>query len=261
MEPSSISITIPVPNVRTRWLAAGIAVGLLVAVVAGPALAPRTTLATNHSSPPEHTLSVSGTGRVIISPDIADLRLGVTITAPTVKAARDGNATAMAAVIASLKKLGMADRDIQTSILSLSPVYDYSTHSSQPRLTGYTLANSVAVTIRDLDKVGDAIDGALAAGATNLDGVSFRVENQVAAEKRAREAAMAEAKAKAETMASAAGVSIIGVASISESSAPAPWPVYYGPYAGLAEGRDVATPVQPGTNEIFVTVAVVYLIG
>jgi uncharacterized protein YggE len=261
MEPSSISITIPVPNARLRWLTAGVALALLAAAIVGPALAPRAAFATDPTHQDEHTISVTGTGRVIISPDIADLRLGVTITALTVKAARDGNAAAMAGVIASLKKLGIADRDIQTTILSLSPVYDYSSHANQPKLTGYTLANAVAVTIRDLDIVGDAIDGALAAGATNLDGVSFRVGDQAAAEKRARESAMAEAKAKAQTMASAAGVSITGVASISESGGPIPWPIYYGPYAGAEAGRDIATPVQPGTNEIFITVAVVYLIG
>ena len=262
MSPSTLTVSIPVPGARTRWAAVGLATGLLVAAIASPALAPHTIRAADpNTTTPEHTISVSGTGRVVISPDIADLRLGVSITAKTVKDARSANAKSMTAVIAGLKKLGIADKDIQTTILSLQPVYDYSSNSSTPRLTGYNLSNAIAVTIRDLDKVGDAIDGALAAGATTMDGVTFRVENQAAAEQQARQAAMAEAKAKAQTLATSAGVSLGTVASISETIAPIPYPVYYGAMAGAALSRDVATPVQPGTNEVSVTVAVVYVIG
>ena len=187
MPRSTITVSIPVPGPRVRWAAFGLATGLLVAVIAGPALTPHSILAADPSTTtPEHTISVSGTGNVLISPDIADLRLGVSITAKTVKDARAGNAKSMTAVIAALKKLGIADRDIQTTILSLQPVYDYSSNSSAPRLTGYQLSNAIAVTIRNLDNVGDAIDGALAAGATTMDGVTFRVENQAAAEAQAR---------------------------------------------------------------------------
>jgi uncharacterized protein YggE len=117
------------------------------------------------------------------------------------------------------------------------------------------------VTVRDLDKLGDAIDNALAAGATSLDGVSFRVADQAAAEQQARQAAMDEAKAKAKTLADAAGVSISGVASISETVAPVPYPVYYGFAAAGAPSADVKTPVAAGSTEVTVTVAVVYLIG
>ncbi len=168
----------------------------------------------------------------------------------------------MTAVIASLKKLGIADKDIQTTTLSLQPLYDYSSNTNPPRLTGYQLSNAIAVTVRDLDKLGDAIDGALAAGATSLDGVSFRVADQAAAEGQARQAAIDEAKAKAKTLADAAGISISGVASISEAVAPVPYPVYYGfGVAGTPKASDVQTPVAPGSTEVTVTVAVVYLIG
>ncbi|MBA3877793.1 MAG: hypothetical protein C0498_12880 [Anaerolinea sp.] len=257
MTPTSISISPPVPGARLRWLAAGLATGLLVAAIAGPALTPRPALATDPTTETVHTISVNGIGRVVISPDTADLRLGVTTTAKTVKAARDANAPAMTAVIAGLKKLGIADRDIQTTTLSLSPVYDYPTNGSAPRLTGYSLTNSIAVTIRNLDIVDDAIDGAMAAGATTLDGIAFRVADQAAAEQQARSAAMAEAKAKAGALASAAGVSITGIASISETVAPIPYPIYGGAAGAL---RDAATPIQPGSNEVSVTVAVVYVI-
>lgn len=260
MSTTSLTISIPVPGPRVRWAAAGLATGLLVATIAGPLLSPRPILALDPPPGGQHTISVSGMGRVLLSPDIADLRLGVTITAATVEAARAGNAAAMTAVIASLKANGIVDRDIQTTILSLSPVYDWAANTTPPKLIGYTLTNTIAVTIRDLDAVGEAIDDALDAGATSLDSISFRVEDQTAAETRAREAAMADAKAKAKTLASAAGVAIVGVVSISESVAPVPYPIYYGEMAGAA-ARDASTPVQAGTNEVSVTVSVTYLIG
>jgi uncharacterized protein YggE len=257
MPTSSITVSIPLPGPRARWAAAGIVAGLLTAILAGPALAPRPIFATDPAPAGEHTISVTGTGRVVLTPDIADLRLGVTTTAKTVEEARAANATLMTAIISALKGLGIADRDVQTTTLSLGPVYDYSTNTNPPRLTGYTLTNVVAVTIRDLDVAGDMIDGAMAAGATTLDSITFRVADQTTAEQEAREAALREARAKAQTLATAAGVSIDGVASISETVAPIPYPVYY----GAAVLRDAATPVEAGTNEVSVTVAVVYVIG
>jgi uncharacterized protein YggE len=262
MSSRTVSISLPLPGSRVGWLATGLALGMLAAILAGPLLSARTILAVDPAGTNEHTIAVSGTGRIVLTPDIADLRLGVTSTAKTVKDARAAAATSMTAVIASLKNLGIADKDIQTTTLSLQPVYDYSTNTNPPRLTGYQLSNAVAVTVRDLDKLGDAIDDALAAGATSLDGVAFRVADQTAAEQQARQAAMDEAKAKATTLAGAAGVSIAGVASISETVSPVPYPIYYG-YRNLAgaPGADVQTPVAPGSTEVSVTVSVVYLIG
>jgi len=206
------------------------------------------------------TINVTGTGRVSVNPDVADLRLGVTLTAETVEAARAINATAMADVIRVLKEQRIAPRDIQTTNLTLSPAYDYSSNTNPPRLTGYTLANTVAVTIRDLAKVGAAIDGAMRAGATTLDSITFRVEDPSAAEAQARDAAVADARAKAEALAKAAGVSITATAAISESGAPIAYPMVRGEMAKMAIA-DAATPVEAGTNEVSITVAVTYLIG
>jgi hypothetical protein len=256
MPPSSI--TIPLPNGRAAWVALGLVVGLMAAVVASPALAPRQIAGADPSTPPEHTISVTGTGKVLVSPDIADLRLGVQVTKSTVKAARAQAAAAMTKVIAALKKLGIADQDIQTTTLALQPVYAYPANGA-PKLTGYTLSNAVAVKIRDLDKIGDAIDDSLAAGATTMDGVTFQVEDPAKAQEQARKDAMAQAKAEADTLASAAGVRITSVQSITETSQPIVYPV---PYAGeAARAADGSTPIQTGTNEIAVTVAVVYVIS
>ena len=259
---STTTVSIPVPGSRARWLALGLASGALVAAIASPAFAPRPILGVDaNGTTPEHMISVTGTGRVVISPDVADLRVGVMVSRSTVKAARQAAAESMTKVVAALKKLGIADKDIQTTILSLQPTYDYSNNSNPPKLTGYTLSNSVAVTVRDLDKVGDAIDDSLAAGATTFDGVTFRVDDPAKAEAQAREAAMVQAKSKADTLAKAAGVTLGAVASISETSSPVPYPVYYARDAAVAApAAGVATPVEAGTNEVTVTVAVSYLI-
>jgi uncharacterized protein YggE len=208
---------------------------------------------------PSRTISVSGTGRILVTPDIADLHLGVTITAKTVEAARAANAEVMARVVGALRDVGVAAADIQTANLSLMPAYDYSSNRTPPRLTGYTLTNAVAVVLRDLVTVGAAIDGALAAGATSLDAIAFRKRDTAAAETDARRAAVADARTAAEALAGAAGVSIVGVQSISEGGAVVPSPVF------RAEAKmamaDASTPVEAGTNEIAITVAVTFLIG
>jgi uncharacterized protein YggE len=258
----STTLTIPTPGLRTRLIAAAVGVSLFLAATSAPSLTPRGTLAVDSSgTAPEHTISVSGTGTVTLMPDVADLQLGVLTSRPTVKAAQADAAVAMTRILAALKALGIDDKDIQTSNVSLQPTYDYSSGMNPPRITGFQMSNSVTVTIRDLDKLGDAIDNSLAAGATSLDGVTFRVNDETSAEAQARQAAMTEARSKADTLAAVAGISIAGVASIAETSAPIQYPINY--TLGGASAPDVAkvaTPIQAGTTDVTITVAVVYLI-
>ena len=210
-------------------------------------------------SPLARTITVIGSGCVTVHPDLADLRLGVSVTEPTPEAARQASARAMNEVIARLKALGIADRDLQTSIVSVSPAYDYSSNTNPPRLAGYTITNLIAVVVRDIERVGDAIDASLAFGATTVDQITFRVEDPSAAERQAREAAMTDAKGRAETLASAAGVSITGVAAIVEAGAALPYPTPFAEMAKMA-GRDASTPIEAGMNEVAATVTVTYLI-
>lgn len=214
----------------------------------------------DHSRPPRQlprTITVTGTGRVSVAPDVADLRLGVTTTEQTVSAARSGNAAAMSRVLAALRTAGIEARDIQTSNLSLSPAYDYS--GPTPRLTEHTLQNTVAVVIRELASVGAAIDGALEAGATTVDSISFRVEDAAPHQQQARTLAVADARAKAEVLAAAAGVSIAGVGSISELGGQLPIPFAGREMAKLAMA-DASTPVEAGTNDIAISVAIMFMI-
>ena len=125
---------------------------------------------TDPASPPIEagTMVVSGTGRVAVQPDVADLRLGVSINRPTVDAARTDAAATMDAILAAVEAAGVIGAAIRTSLLSVQPRYDYR-DGKAPTLTGYELSNIVEVTVRDLAKLGATIDGTLAAGATSMD--------------------------------------------------------------------------------------------
>ena len=153
---------------------------------------------------PSGTIVVSGTGRVTVDPDTAELRLGVSISRPTVAAARAAAAEAMAAILAAVAGAGVDRRDVRTTTLSVQPRYDYR-DGKPPSLTGYDLANVVIVTVRDLAGLGGVIDGALTAGATSLDGLAFRVEDPREPERTARTAAVAEARGRAEVLAARSG--------------------------------------------------------
>jgi uncharacterized protein YggE len=237
----------------------GLIAGPVLAGVIRPSAGAPYPLAAGTDTPLEHTISVAGSGKVTLVPDMATVNLGVVVQKDTAKAARQAAAERMTGVVAALKKLGIDDKDIATSTISLSPVYDWSNNTQ--RITGYQLNNMVTVTVRDLDKLGDILDDTITAGATSVDGITFDVADRVGAEAKAREAAMVDAKAKADTLAKGGGVRVTGVQSISESVSTPVWYDYRmaAPTAGAAE--DASTPVMPGTTDVTITVQVVYTIS
>jgi uncharacterized protein YggE len=210
------------------------------------------------STPPTDagSIVVSGTGRVAVVPDVAELRLGVAVSRPTVDAARTEAAATMAAILGAVDAAGVPRRDVRTALLSVQPRYDYR-DGKAPILTGYELANAVEVTVRDLARLGDVVDGALAAGATSMDSLSFRVDDPAPAEREARILAMAAARARADILAEAAGLTIEGVSGIVEGVAvPPPGPRMKAERMMMA--ADVATPVEAGSQEVSVSVTVSY---
>jgi uncharacterized protein YggE len=243
---------------RLGWLTAGATAGVLAALVISPHLGGGVVRAQDTDATIPRTISVTGTGRVLIAPDVADMTFGDSVRRDRATAASQDAADQMSKVVDALKAAGIAPKDIQTANLSLQPVYDYS--GNTPVLTGYEADNAVSVTLRDLAKAGQTIDAAVNAGANNVSGINFRLEDPTKAEAQARDQAMADAKAKADALAAAGNVTITGIQSISEVSAPQPYPVEFAGRAAAA-GDTSATPVEPGniTNEV--TVSVVYLIG
>ena len=206
---------------------------------------------------PDRVLAVTGTGTVSAKPDVADVRLGVSVTRSTVGEAQSAAAAAMRGTLEAIKAAGVAADDIATTTVSLGPIYEYPTTGGQ-KLVGYQFSNQVSATVRDLAAIPTVIDGAIAAGANTVDGVTFRVNASAAAESQARTAAMADARSRADALAVAAGVRIIGVASITETSSPAPMPIAFG---GNTAKDFAATPISAGTADIVVSVSVSYLIG
>jgi uncharacterized protein len=206
-------------------------------------------------------LSVSGTGEVNVTPDIAVVTLGVEAEAKTVADAQKQASDAMNAVMSALTANGIADKDIQTTNYSIQPVYNYNSGingSSQRVLEGYQVSNTVNVTIRDVSKTGTIIDAVTAAGGdlTRVDNISFTVDNPKPYNDQARELAIKDAMTKAQQTASLAGVTLGKLLYISESSN------YSGPIRVMASGVDSSftTPISSGQLDISLSVQMVYAI-
>ncbi len=201
-------------------------------------------------------ITVPGQGTVVVEPNVACVRLGVNVLADTAGAARESAALTMRAILDAVLKQGVARRDVRTALVSLNPTMDYSDNKG-PRITGYQLQNSVAVTLRNLAKTGELIDVALGAGASTLDSLDFRLDDPTQVTEEARTAAMTDARARATTIARAAGAKVgdvIGVVEGQPMSPPMPFPA-----ARMAMKAEAAsTPVEAGTQELSVSVTVTF---
>ena len=190
----------------------------------------------------EKLVTVTGEATVAIAPDAAVIRIGVTSQEKTAREASDANAKQMTAVLAAIKDTGIAERDIQTSRLSLQPQYDPN-KGGNARLTGFQANNQVTVRIRDIDKLATVLDRAIASGANEMSGIEFVVSEQSKVLDQARDDAIADARRKAELYAKAAGAKLGSVVSISEEG-PAPQPH---PIQAMRAG---AVPIAPGEQTL-----------
>lgn len=253
------STTLALSRPTLRWLAGGLAAGLLAASLVGTAVVPAQAQSTDNGET-LRTLSVNGTGRVNAVPDVADVGLGVFEQAKEAAAASQQAAASMDAVVQALLGLGIDEKDIQTTSISLNARYDWNQEPAQ--IVGWEARNMINVTVRDIEAVGDVVDTAVSAGANQVNGVSFRVEDPTDAQSLARTAAVEDAKAKADQLATDAGVEIVGIVSISESGGQQPQPIYMArEEMAFAASADVSTPVLPGEVELSVNVFIVYEIA
>jgi uncharacterized protein YggE len=202
------------------------------------------------------TISLSAYGEIRQRPDQATISMGVTTEAPTAAEAMRLNAVKMNQVIAALKKGGITDRDIQTSGLSLNPQYVY-VENQPPRLSGYQASNSVTIVVRDLTKLGQAVDATVNAGATNIGGISFGLQDASAAEDAARIEAAKALQGRAELYAKAMGYRVARLVTFSEGggySPPPPMPVYAMARMDKAE----STPVEAGEMKVRIDVSATF---
>ncbi len=196
-------------------------------------------------------LTVTGEGTVAAAPDSAVIRLGVSSTGKTARAASDANAREMTVVLAAIKESGVADRDIQTTSLSLQPQYDPS-KTGAARLVGFQANNQVNVKIRDVGRLPAVLDRAIAGGANEMSGIEFVVSEQGKLLDKARIEAIADARRKAELYATAAGMKVGRVMAISEEGSAPP------PRAFQALRAGAATPIAPGEQTLRAVVTVIY---
>lgn len=235
------------------------AVAAVLAAAASPVLAQ--TAETNAQSVfRATTLNLSAYGETRAAPDMASISLGVTTEAPTAQEAMRANAQRMTQVIAALKKAGLSERDIQTSGLNLNAQYAY-VQNEPPRLTGYQAANQVTIRVNDLARLGAAVDATVAAGANQVNGISFGLKDPTAAENAAREAAAKALAAKADLYARVTGYKVVRLVSLSEGGGYTPAPPM--PMVRMAAKADYAeaTPVAAGELTIRVDVTGLYELG
>jgi len=203
-------------------------------------------------------LDVSATGMTTRTPDIALIEAGVVTTAPGGAAALSQNAERMKTVLAALRKAGVADRDIQTSAISLSPQYRY-VQNEPPVITGYQATNQVSIRFRDVAKSGPVLDLLVAQGANNISGPTLTIDKPDAAMDEARRDAVAKAKARATLYAEAAGLRVDRILTISEGSAPTlPMPVFMAKRSMAADAAQ--SEVAPGEQQVTATITVRFLL-
>jgi hypothetical protein len=212
---------------------------LLLALAASPALAA------------EHLVTVTGEATMSVAPDTSIIRIGVTSQDKTAREASEANAKQMSAVLAAIKDSGIADKDVQTSRLSLQPQYDPN-RAGAAHLTGFQVTNQVTVKIHDIDKLPGILDRAIAAGANEMSGIEFIVSEQSKLLDQARGDAIADARRKAEIYAHAAGAKVGHVVAIAEGNATTMPPI------AMQAMRAGGVPVAPGEQTLRAQVTVSY---
>ncbi len=209
----------------------------------------------NVTTPGQKLLYVSGSASAFVVPDTVSISLGVLTQAPSARETSDKNAVSMNAVISALKNQGLTDKEIQTSVFSIQPVYSYPKDGGAPTITGYSASNNVVVTTRMVGNLSDILDKSVAAGANEVNGISFTVseEKQKQIHDELLGGAVKDAREKADKLAESLGVKITGVSSTSISEGGIPQPMAL----GIAEK---AAPIQPGQTEVSLSVQVTYII-
>ena len=199
-------------------------------------------------------ISVTGEATVSAAPDLAQIEAGVTSEAKTAREASEANNAAMGKVLQALKGAGIAEKDFQTSRLSLQP-QSAPNRPGPSAIVGYRASNRVTIRLRDVTKLANVIDTLVGAGANDIGGINFMVSNASKLLDEAREQAVADARRKAEIYAKAAGVTLGAPLSISEEGSPGPMP-----YRKMAVGMAASAPVAQGEETLQVTVSVSWAI-
>jgi uncharacterized protein YggE len=202
------------------------------------------------------TLSVTGSGSVTIQPDIATVTLGIQTSGPNVAAAGSENNSKSSALRNALTAAGIAADDIRTAAFTVTPQQQYDPTGNPTGAVNYWVDNSVLVTVRDLPKLGSTLDAAIGAGANQIQGISFSLEDSSQAESQARQKAFDAAKHEAELLAKTAGATLGKPLTITTNFY---WPTPQ-PFVSAAAEAPIGggVPVASGSQEIQAEVSIVF---
>jgi hypothetical protein len=205
------------------------------------------------------TIVVTGEAETDIKPDVALISLGVAKDSKNIAQAQDESSKVMNQIISTLKEIGIKEKDFKTTNYSIYPKYDYNPQSGKSTLTGYEVSQNLQAKIRDFSKISTAIQKATDLGANQIGGLSFIIDDEVKARSEARGLAIKNAQEKAKVLARQLGISLGDVINFSESGN-TPQPYYdYGIGGGMKEEMSsIAPTIQPGTNNVNVSVYLTY---
>jgi uncharacterized protein YggE len=210
------------------------------------------------ADPADRVITVSGSGQVDVAPDMATLTLGVTHEAKVASAAMDQVSDSVAQILARLSDMGIEPRDMQTSGLSLNPVWANHNSSTpqRPKISGFVARNSVMVRVRALDGLGAVLDAVIIDGANDLGGIRFGVQQPDPLMDEARRRAVTDAMAKAQVLADAAGVTLGPLQTMSEQGGRGQ-PMMM----EMAASRDGGVPIAAGQVSLSASVTLVFAIA
>lgn len=189
------------------------------------------------------TISVTGSGKAYLKPDMATINIGVHTENENVAQALSDNTKAAQSVADALASFGVDPKDIQTTNFSVYPNQQYGPMGEMMGVK-YMVDNTVLITVRELDKLGDILSTVVSKGANNIYGITFDVADRSAALAEARNAAVTDARKQADALAAAAGVKVGQVMNLSVSNYSQPVPMYSG--YGMGGGMDMAAPPISG---------------
>jgi uncharacterized protein YggE len=237
---------------RNRYAAAAALLAALALALVALAGCGDTTNVTSAAA--ANTVTASGTGTTQAVPDTAEMAFGVTTLSPNAKSALDEASRSAEQIASAVKKQGVAGEDIQTQDVSVYP--QTVDQNGKQVITGYQASLSVRVKVRDISKLGEIISAANAAGANEISGPTFTIDDPAPARAKAIDEAVADARKSAEAMATAAGKSVGDVLSMSSSDAGFVPSMMYS-QADMA-GAAKSVPIEPGQLDITANVVVVF---
>jgi len=202
-------------------------------------------------------LDVNATGEVTRVPDLAIITAGVVTRSATAGGAIQQAATRMARVREALRQAGIADRDIQTSNISLEPQYTYA-NNQPPKLNGYAATNQLSIRFRDIENTGKILDALVAQGANQINGPNLTIDKPEAALDEARAKAVAAARARADLYARSLGMRVVRVVSVSESGGSFPIPPPMPMYARAEAAQAADSKIEAGEQKLQVNLAVTF---